>query len=135
MAGTGRGAELGILFKGGEVFETAHAADIVLLDKTGTVTEGTMRLADVVPLAGFAEDEILAIAAAAESGSEHPVARAVIDGAHERSIAIPAAEGRSIEPGAGATARVAGHVGGGGEAGASPARSQRADGSALGAGG
>ena len=53
MAGTGRAAELGILFKGGEVFETAHAADVVLLDKTGTVTEGAMRLADVVPLGGF----------------------------------------------------------------------------------
>ena len=53
MAGTGRAAELGILFKGGEVFETAHAADIVLLDKTGTVTEGAMRLAEVVPLAGL----------------------------------------------------------------------------------
>jgi heavy metal translocating P-type ATPase len=110
MAGTGRGAELGILFKGGDVFETAHAADIVLLDKTGTVTEGAMRLADVVPLAGFAEDEVLAMAAAAESGSEHPVARAVIDGARERSIDIPAAEASSIEPGAGVTARIAGHV-------------------------
>ena len=109
MAGTGRGAELGILFKGGEVFETAHAADIVLLDKTGTVTEGAMRLAEVVPLAGFAEDDVLAVAAAAESGSEHPVARAVIDGARERSIDIPSADERSIEPGAGASARVAGH--------------------------
>ena len=109
MAGTGRGAELGILFKGGEVFETAHAADIVLLDKTGTVTEGEMRLAEVVPLAGFAEDDVLAVAAAAESGSEHPLARAVIDGARERSIDIPSADERSIEPGAGASARVAGH--------------------------
>ena len=90
MAGTGRGAELGILFKGGEVFETAHAADIVLLDKTGTVTEGAMRLAEVVPLDGFAEDDVLALAAAAESGSEHPIARAVIDGARERSIDDPA---------------------------------------------
>jgi heavy metal translocating P-type ATPase len=110
MAGTGRGAELGILFKGGEVFETAHAADIVLLDKTGTVTEGAMRLAEVVPLGGFAEGEVLALAAAAESGSEHPLARAVIDGARERSIDIPAAVERSIEPGAGASARVAGHA-------------------------
>ena len=109
MAGTGRGAELGILFKGGEVFETAHAADIVLLDKTGTVTEGDMRLAEVVPLAGFAGEDVLAMAAAAESGSEHPLARAVIDGARERSVHIPDAEERSIEPGAGASARIAGH--------------------------
>jgi Cu+-exporting ATPase len=110
MAGTGRGAELGILFKGGDVFESAHAADIVLLDKTGTVTEGEMRLAEVLPLTGFAEDDVLAMAAAAESGSEHPVARAVIDGARQRSIEIPPADRRSIEPGAGASARVAGHV-------------------------
>ena len=109
MAGTGRGAELGILFKGGEVFETTHGADVVLLDKTGTVTEGAMRLAEVVPLAGFAEADVLAMAAAAESGSEHPLARAVIDGARERSIEIPAARERSIEPGAGASADVAGH--------------------------
>jgi heavy metal translocating P-type ATPase len=110
MAGTGRGAELGILFKGGDVFETAHGADIVLLDKTGTVTEGEMRLAEVLALAGFPQDDVLAMAAAAESGSEHPVARAVIDGARQRSIEVPAAEGRSIEPGAGASARVAGHA-------------------------
>ena len=126
MAGTGRGAELGILFKGGEVFETAHAADIVLLDKTGTVTEGAMRLAEVVPLAGFAEDDVLAVAAAAESGSEHPVARAVIDGARERSIDIPSADERSIEPGAGASARVAGHADRRRPAGASPGGSARA---------
>ena len=94
-AGTGRAAELGILFKGGEVFETAHAADIVLLDKTGTVTEGAMRLTDVIPLAGFAEDDVLALAAAAESGSEHPVARAVVDGARERSIDIPPSTGHT----------------------------------------
>ena len=110
MAGTGRGAELGILFKGGDVFESVHAADIVLLDKTGTVTEGEMRLAEVLPLTGFAEDDVLAMAAAAESGSEHPVACAVIDGARQRSIEIPPADRRSIEPGAGASARVAGHV-------------------------
>ena len=109
MAGTGRAAELGILFKGGEVFETAHAADIVLLDKTGTVTEGAMRLTEVVPLAGFTEDEVLALAAAAESGSEHPVARAVVEGARERAIDMPPTTGHAIEPGAGASAVAGGH--------------------------
>ena len=120
MAGTGRAAELGILFKGGEVFEAAHAADIVLLDKTGTVTEGAMRLAEVVPLAGFTEEDVLALAAAAESGSEHPVARAVVDGARERSHRDPRPPTeRSIEPGAGASAVVGGHevVGRGGRSG------------------
>ena len=109
MAGTGRAAELGILFKGGEVFETARAADVVLLDKTGTVTEGAMRLVDVVPLGGFSADEVLALAAAAESGSEHPVARAVVDGAGERAVDIPQATGHAIEPGAGASATIDGH--------------------------
>jgi heavy metal translocating P-type ATPase len=108
MAGTGRAAELGILFKGGEVFETARAADVVLLDKTGTVTEGAMRLADVLPLGGFTTDEVLALAAAAESGSEHPVARAVIEGA--RAVDIPRAAGHTIEPGAGASVMIDGHV-------------------------
>ena len=89
MAGTGRAAELGVLFKGGEVFEAARGADIVLLDKTGTVTEGVMRLAEVVPIAGVEADEVLAIAAAAEAGSEHPIALAVIDAAGERGIDVP----------------------------------------------
>ena len=110
MAGTGRAAELGILFKGGEVFQTAHAADVVLLDKTGTVTEGAMRLDDVLPVGGFTEDEVLALAAAAESGSEHPVARAVVEGARERSVEIPRASGHVVEPGAGASATIDGHV-------------------------
>jgi heavy metal translocating P-type ATPase len=110
MAGTGRAAELGILFKGGEVFEMARAADIVLLDKTGTVTEGAMRLADVVPLGGFTAEEVLALAAAAESGSEHPIARAVVDGARERSVDIPPSTGHAIEPGAGASAMIGGLV-------------------------
>ncbi len=110
MAGTGRAAELGIMFKGGEVFETAHAADVVLLDKTGTVTEGAMHLTDVVPLGGFTTDEVLAAAAAAESGSEHPLAHAVVEGARERGVDIPAATGHAIEPGAGASAVVDGHA-------------------------
>jgi Cu+-exporting ATPase len=110
MAGTGRAAELGILFKGGEVFETARAADVVLLDKTGTVTEGAMRLADVVPLGGFSADEVLALAGAAESGSEHPVARAVVEGASERGVDIPPATAHAIQPGAGASVVIDGHA-------------------------
>ncbi len=109
MAGTGRAAELGILFKGGEVFETAHAADIVLLDKTGTVTEGTMRLTEVIPLGGFAEDEVLALAAAAESGSDHPVALAVVEAARERGLVMLAATELAVEPGTGAMGKVDGH--------------------------
>jgi Cu+-exporting ATPase len=110
MAGTGRAAELGILFKGGEVFETARSADVVLLDKTGTVTEGAMRLVDVVPLGGFSVGEVLALASAVESGSEHPVARAVVEGARDRAVDIPQAAGHTIEAGAGASASIDGHA-------------------------
>jgi heavy metal translocating P-type ATPase len=108
MAGTGRAAELGVLFKGGAVFEAARGADIVLLDKTGTVTEGVMRLAEVVPVDGVEADEVLAIAAAAEAGSEHPIALAVIDAARERGVEVPAGSDHAVEPGTGARAVVDG---------------------------
>ena len=108
MAGTGRAAEMGVLFKGGEVFETASRADIALLDKTGTVTEGSMRLADVVSTKGASDEEVLSWAAAAESGSEHPISRAVIEGAADRHLVVAEAREHSIQPGAGATAIVDG---------------------------
>lgn len=108
MSGSGRAAELGILFKGGEVFEAARSIDVVLLDKTGTITEGSMTLAQVLPADGHAADTVLALAAAAESGSEHPIARAVTDGLRNRAIdALPSSDHR-VEPGAGARAVVAG---------------------------
>ncbi|MGE5226990.1 MAG: heavy metal translocating P-type ATPase [Planctomycetaceae bacterium] len=103
MAGTGRAAELGVLFKGGEVFEAARAADIVLFDKTGTVTQGTMALADVIAVNGADEAQVLAWAAATEAGSEHPIARAVVDGARARGVSVPEASAHAVEPGAGAT--------------------------------
>jgi heavy metal translocating P-type ATPase len=108
MAGTGRAAEIGVLFKGGAVFEVARAADVVLLDKTGTVTEGEMTLAAVVPANGLTEHGALALAAAAEAGSEHPIARAVVDGARARGIEVPEASNHRVEPGAGAVARLEG---------------------------
>ena len=104
MAGTGRAAEIGVLFKGGAVFEVARAADIVLLDKTGTVTEGQMTLAAVIPANGLTEDGALALAAAAEAGSEHPIARAVVEGARARGLTVPEASDHRVEPGAGAVA-------------------------------
>ncbi|MBI3647609.1 MAG: cadmium-translocating P-type ATPase [Actinobacteria bacterium] len=110
MAGTGRAAELGVLFGGGEVFEAARGADMALLDKTGTVTEGTMRLAEVVPAGGLEENAVLSVAAAAESGSEHPIARAVVEGARARGLAVPASSGHAVQPGAGAEALVEGSV-------------------------
>ncbi len=106
MSGTGRAAELGILFKGGAVFERARAADVVLLDKTGTVTGGVMTLADVVPANGHGRDEVLALAAAAESGSEHPIASAVTRAAVEGGIAVPPVRDQEVRPGAGAIATI-----------------------------
>jgi heavy metal translocating P-type ATPase len=108
MAGSGRAAELGILFKGGEVYEIARSADTVLFDKTGTVTEGTMRLAEVVAGMGKSAEEVLALAAAAERGSEHPIARAVVEGAAGRGLRVPEGSSFSIRPGAGAQAEVDG---------------------------
>ncbi len=108
MAGTGRAAELGVLFKGGEVFETARRTDVILLDKTGTVTEGIMTLAEVVAVNGATDEQILAWAAATEGGSEHPIARAVVEGAQARGVAIPTATDHGVEPGAGARAVIDG---------------------------
>jgi heavy metal translocating P-type ATPase len=107
MAGSGRAAEAGILFKGGAVFEAARRIDTVLIDKTGTLTEGSMRLREIVAAdPGLGEDEVLALAAAAEEGSEHPIARCVVQAARERSIAVPDAADHRAEPGAGIEAMV-----------------------------
>jgi len=78
LVGTGRGAQLGILIKGPEVLEQTRRADTVLLDKTGTVTEGRMSLVEVTPSGGRSPEEVVALAAAVEAGSEHPVARAIV---------------------------------------------------------
>ena len=110
MAGTGRAAELGVLCTGGEVFEAARSVDTVLLDKTGTVTEGSMRLVGVLAVNGATEDDVLSWAAAAESGSEHPIARAVVQGARDRGLDIPTVTGAHVEPGAGAGALLDGEI-------------------------
>ena len=110
MAGTGRAAELGVLCKGGEVFEAARAVDTVLLDKTGTVTEGSMRLEGVVAVNGATEDDVLLWAAAAESGSEHPIARAIVQGARDNGLEVPPVTEARVEPGAGARALLDGEI-------------------------
>lgn len=102
--GTGRGAELGILVKGGLALEAASQVDTVLLDKTGTLTTGKPELTDVVALDG-ARDALLRLVAAAERPSEHPVARAIVDGAAHLG-ALPQATDVVIEAGSGLQARV-----------------------------
>ena len=89
MVGTGRGAQLGILIKGPEVLESTRRVDTVVLDKTGTVTTGHMTLRDVVPAAGQDADELLRLAGALESASEHPIAAAVARAAAERTGTLP----------------------------------------------
>ena len=93
MVGTGRGAQLGILIKGPEALERTQRIDTVVLDKTGTITSGSMSLVDVLPAAGVDPDELLRLAGALEAGSEHPIARAIASGAASRVGPLPAVEG------------------------------------------
>ena len=106
LVGTGRGARLGILIKGADVLEDTRRIDTVVLDKTGTVTTGEMTLVDVTTAGRFPKDQALRAAAAVESGSEHPVALAIVAAAASRAITVPRATGFRALPGAGATARI-----------------------------
>jgi Cu+-exporting ATPase len=101
MAGSGRSAEYGILFKGGEHLEATHRLDTVILDKTGTVTNGKPVLTDVIVADGFHEEEILRLVGAAEKNSEHPLAEAIVEGIKEKGIDIPSSETFEAIPGFG----------------------------------
>ncbi|MDP3104716.1 MAG: heavy metal translocating P-type ATPase, partial [Candidatus Methanoperedens sp.] len=100
MVGTGKGAENGILIKGGEALERAQKLDTVVFDKTGTLTKGEPSLTDVIAIKG-AENEILKLAAVAEKGSEHPLGEAILKGAKVRGIEIPDAQSFKAIPGRG----------------------------------
>ena len=89
MVGTGKGAEQGILIKSGTALEMAHQVNAVVLDKTGTLTQGQPQVTDVLPLTGWTPDQLLALAAAAEVNSEHPLGQAIVAGARERDLALP----------------------------------------------
>src|SRR5207245_820981 len=108
MVGTGRGAQLGILIKGPEILERTRKITTVVLDKTGTVTEGRMRLVAVVPVAGLSRAELLRLAGAAEEGSEHPIARAIADKARDELGELPPAEQFQSRAGLGVEASVDG---------------------------
>jgi Cu+-exporting ATPase len=109
LVGTGRGAQLGILVKGPEALERIRRIDTVVLDKTGTVTEGTMELVAVEPLDGATRAEVLRLAGAVEAASEHPVARAVAARAHAELGELPPVEAFRAVPGSGAVGVVDGH--------------------------
>ncbi len=108
--GTGRGAELGILVKGGAALEAASRIDTVLLDKTGTLTTGKPALTDVVAVTGVDQAELLQRVAAVERESEHPVAQAIVRGAIARGATMVPARGFRTQPGLGVEARVGEHT-------------------------
>lgn len=88
MVGTGKGAEYGILIKGGEALETTHLINTIVFDKTGTITEGKPEVTDIVTMAGVDRNWLLQIAASAEKGSEHPLGEAIVRGAEKESLEI-----------------------------------------------
>ncbi|MCY7673304.1 HAD-IC family P-type ATPase, partial [Bacillus altitudinis] len=109
MAGSGRAAESGILFKGGEHLEVTQSLDTVVLDKTGTVTKGEPSLTDVIASANWTEDTLLQLAGSAEQQSEHPLARAITEGMKNRGLQAVEVEAFQADPGHGIEARAAGH--------------------------
>jgi Cu+-exporting ATPase len=109
LVGTGRGAQLGIIIKGAEVLESTRRIDTVVLDKTGTVTTGAMALVDVVAAPGVELDDVLRIAGSLEDASEHPIARAVADGARAAGHELAAVDAFVSTQGLGVTGDVDGH--------------------------
>jgi len=109
MVGTAKGAENGILFKGGEHLEIAEKVKILVFDKTGTLTKGRPSVTDVVPTNDMSDSEILRLAAIAEKGSEHPLGEAIVRAATEKKGPISDAESFEAIPGKGVTATIEGH--------------------------
>ena len=110
MVATGRGASMGILFRDAEALEVMRTVDTLVVDKTGTLTEGKPRLVSVVPAEDLAEDQVLRLAASLERGSEHPLAEAIVSGAEERGVSLGAAEEFASVTGKGVSGRLDGVV-------------------------
>lgn len=110
LVGTGIGARMGILIKGGEALEAAQRVTTVVLDKTGTVTEGTPAVTDIRPEAGVVDEELLRLAACAERASEHPLATAVVESAKQRGIPLTQPEQFESIPGHGVEAKIEGRL-------------------------
>ena len=108
MVGVGRGAKEGVLIKDAEVLETLEKVDTVVVDKTGTLTEGRPKLTECVPAAPFAEEDLLRYAASVEQNSEHPLAHAIVVGAKDRSLSVPTVEGFNSVTGGGVHGTVEG---------------------------
>ncbi|QDL92798.1 heavy metal translocating P-type ATPase [Paroceanicella profunda] len=110
MVATGRGAQAGVLVRNAEALERFASADVLIVDKTGTLTEGRPALTDVAGLDGVTEEEVLRLAAALERGSEHPLAEAILSGAKARDIALPEATGFEAVTGRGVRGTVEGRA-------------------------
>ena len=106
MVGVGKGATAGVLIKNAEALERMEKVDILVVDKTGTLTEGKPRVVAIVPAEGFDETQVLAIAASLERGSEHPLAGAILSGAKERSLALAGVTNFVSVAGQGVTGRI-----------------------------
>ncbi|WP_407696541.1 heavy metal translocating P-type ATPase [Sphingomonas abietis] len=110
MVGTGRGAQAGVLVKNAEALQTLDAVDTLVIDKTGTLTEGKPRLIAVEPAGAFDADTLLALAAALETRSEHPLGLAIVAGAHERGLSLDTVENFESHTGMGISGRVGDHL-------------------------
>ncbi len=108
MVGTGRGAEMGILFKNSEALENAHRIKVIALDKTGTITRGEPSVTDVIPTTDFTSESLLQIAASAERGSEHPLAQAIVQKAQVQKLTLTQPQDFQSEAGRGIQALIAG---------------------------
>lgn len=107
MVGTGKGAENGVLIKGGEALETTHVIKTIVFDKTGTITEGKPVVTDIIT-SDITEDEILVLAASSEKGSEHPLGEAIVRGAEDRSLSLKDIEAFNAIPGHGIEVKIEG---------------------------
>ncbi len=110
MVGTGRGAEMGVLFKNSESLESAKHLNVVTLDKTGTITRGEPTVTDIIPMGDFDKNTLLRLAASAERGSEHPLGQSVVRAAKEASLSLANPEGFEAEAGRGIRATIEGRL-------------------------
>ena len=110
MVGTGRAAELGVLFRKGEALQALRDVRVIALDKTGTLTKGRPELTDLVPAEGFEYNEVLALVAAVESRSEHPIAESIVSAAKQLGLTLAPIERFDATPGFGVSAQVAGRT-------------------------
>lgn len=109
MVGTGKGAEQGVLIKGGESLETAHKLNIIVFDKTGTITEGKPQVTDIISAGKYKEEDILRWTASAEKPSEHPLGEAIIQGAENRNLSLLEISNFQALPGKGIEGEIEGH--------------------------